>query len=286
MSVDPALAENAAMGQHRVWRDTECGLELQRGRHVKTYELISHFHDEYQFMTVENGAREISFGRDRRVFGRNLLIIVNPGVTHSTGCIGEFGSSFRTMHVPVRMLSEAIDGLGVKVGREPLFPVELENLGISRHFSRLHAAYETMVDPLQKEEEMINFVDMLVDQCRFGRGRQRRDGLDNVALHRVRDYIEANFARAITLDELAAVAGTSKFHFIRGFAKSVQMPPHAYHIRVRLKYGKRLLAEGMPIKRVAAATGFVDASHFGRHFLQIVGFTPSSYQRMVVSQAR
>ncbi len=158
------MKHKTSTGHHRVWRDREHGLEFQRGRHVLTYELIPHFHDEYQFMTVESGAREISFGRDRRVFGQDLLIIVNPGVTHSTCCIGDFGSSFRTMHIPASLLSEAIDRLGVRVGCEPLFPVEMENPGISRYFSHLHTAYETMVDPLQKEEYLVNFVDMLLDQ--------------------------------------------------------------------------------------------------------------------------
>ncbi len=40
----------------------------------------------------------------------------------------------------------------------------------------------------------------------------------------------------------------------------------------------------IPIKQVAAATGFTDPSHFGKHFFRLIGFTPRSYQR--ATQAR
>ena len=40
-----------------------------------------------------------------------------------------------------------------------------------------------------------------------------------------------------------------------------------------------LLAGGMPPAEAAAAAGFADQAHLGRHFKRIVGVPPGAYQR-------
>jgi AraC-like DNA-binding protein len=265
---------------HRIWRRDENGLELQRGRRVLSYQLVPHFHDEYQLMFVHEGSREIRFGRDSRVFGAGALTVVNPGESHSTQCGGELGSSFRTMHLPVAFLMDAIDALGKHTASEPLFRFEIPGPSTARSFLTAHLACEVRLDSLRADDLLVDFVSNLIDNSELqGRRPQSRSVDREVRL--AREYIDGHFARELTLDELAAAAGISKFHLVRKFKRAMRMPPHAYQIRIRLKYAKHLLAQGMPIKKVAAEVGFVDASHLGRWFRQIVGFTPAYYQRMV-----
>ena len=66
------------------------------------------------------------------------------------------------------------------------------------------------------------------------RERVRDDrGLHIVAT--VRDYLEEEHARAISLAELASLVGVSAFHLSRVFRRTVGLPPYAYlsHVRVR-----------------------------------------------------
>ena len=265
---------------HRIWRRDENGLELQRGRRVSSYQLVPHFHDEYQLMFVHEGSREIRFGRDSRVFGAGALTVVNPGEAHSTRCGGELGSSFRTMHLPVAFLMEAVDTLGKHTASEPLFRFEVPGPSTARSFLMAHLACEFRHDSLRADDLLVDFVSNLIDNSEL-QGRPPRGRFVDREVRLAREYIDGHFAREFTLDELAAAAGISKFHLVRKFKRAMRMPPHAYQIRIRLKYAKHLLAQGMPIKKVAAEAGFADASHLGRWFRQIVGFTPAYYQRMV-----
>jgi AraC-like DNA-binding protein len=265
---------------HRIWRRDENGLELQRGRHVSSYQLVPHFHDEYQLMFVLEGSREIRFGRDSRVFGADTLTVVNPGEAHSTRCGGELGSSFRTMHIPVAFLKDAVEALGKHTVEEPLFRFEVPGPSIARSFLAAHFACEFQDDPLRADDLLVDFVSNLIDNNELQGRTARHLSLDR-EVKLARDYIDSYFARELTLDEIAAAAGISKFHLVRKFKRAMRMPPHAYQIRIRLKHAKHLLALGVPIKQVAAAAGFADASHFGRWFRQIVGFTPAYYQRMI-----
>jgi AraC-like DNA-binding protein len=265
---------------HKVWRRDKNGLELQSGRRVSSYQLDQHFHDEYQFMLVHEGSREIRFGRDNRIFGAGALTVVNPGDAHSTRCGGELGSSFRTMLVPVAFLKHAAEALGKRTGSEPRFRFEVSGRSAARAFLAAHLACEQRHDSLQAEDHLVDFVSSLVDDSEL-HGRIPRGSSADREVKLAREYIDSHFARDLTLDELAVAAGISKFHLLRKFKRATRLPPHAYQIRVRLNFAKLLLSQGMPIKKVAAEVGFADASHLGRWFRQIIGFTPAHYQRMV-----
>jgi AraC-like DNA-binding protein len=99
------------------------------------------------------------------------------------------------------------------------------------------------------------------------------------SLTRARDFIHSHLGERRSLDEMAAVACMSKFHFVREFTRVFGTPPLAYRNAQRINEACRLLAAGRPIKVIAADLGFTDQSHFGRVFRRSVGLTPAAYQR-------
>ena len=110
-----------------------------------------------------------------------------------------------------------------------------------------------------------------------------RGGLAPVALRRVRDYIEAHLAEAISLHDLAAVAGLSTFHFARAFRQSTGQPPAAYVREARLARGRALLADPAlahhAITEIATAVGYTTASAFSVAFRRAYGITPREARR-------
>ena len=86
---------------------------------------------------------------------------------------------------------------------------------------------------------------------------------------------------ALTLDELAEVAGLSKYHFLRQFSQVVGMTPGAYLRTLRLCHAARKLrTTDMPILEVALSVGFADHPSFSRAFARHMGMTPSEYQKL------
>jgi AraC-like DNA-binding protein len=85
----------------------------------------------------------------------------------------------------------------------------------------------------------------------------------------------------VTLDELAEVAGLSKYHFLRQFSQVVGMTPGAYLRTLRLCHAARKLrTTEMPILEVALSVGFADHPSFSRAFARHMGMTPSEYQKL------
>ncbi|HEX8556110.1 MAG TPA: AraC family transcriptional regulator [Sphingomonas sp.] len=83
-----------------------------------------------------------------------------------------------------------------------------------------------------------------------------------------------------SVDSLAAVAGMSRSTFIRHFRRVMRMSPLEYVQRVRLDEAKAILGStDLPIKTVAANTGFASRSHFSRLFRAAYGSDPSTYRQ-------
>ena len=109
---------------------------------------------------------------------------------------------------------------------------------------------------------------------------RRASTLSRAQLDAVRDLISARFAEPLTLDELAAEAGISKFHFARLFRQSTGITPHVSVLQVRLEAACRLLTDtDLKIKQIAARTGFQTVTSFGAAFRRQHGVTPSAYRR-------
>jgi AraC-like DNA-binding protein/transcriptional regulator with XRE-family HTH domain len=98
-------------------------------------------------------------------------------------------------------------------------------------------------------------------------------------VRRVKAHIDECYARKVSLDELAALAGVGRFQLARTFAAEVGFPPHAYQVLVRIEHAKRALLDGERPAEVATAVGFVDQSHLHRHFRRIEGVTPAAFVR-------
>jgi AraC family transcriptional regulator len=100
------------------------------------------------------------------------------------------------------------------------------------------------------------------------------------AVRRALDYIEDRPNGRISLDELAAAAGLSRFHFSRVFRKQVGMSPAAYVEHSRLERAKAMIRLGqLPLADIAYVLGFADQSHFSRRFRRHEGCSPSAFAR-------
>src|ERR1700732_3286890 len=96
-------------------------------------------------------------------------------------------------------------------------------------------------------------------------------------MKKVKEYLDVYYSQDITLGNLAAIAQLSPYNMLRTFRSSIGLTPHSYLIQIRIEEGKRLLRMGNSISDVSASTGFVDQSHFTRHFKRIMGVTPGQY---------
>ncbi len=100
-------------------------------------------------------------------------------------------------------------------------------------------------------------------------------------IHCVQDYIEAHLADSLTLEELAIVAGFSKYHFHRIFKGIVHESLLHYVNRIKLERAAGALVHRpeLTVTDIAYHFGFTDSAVFSRTFKDYFRVTPSAYRR-------
>jgi AraC-like DNA-binding protein len=115
-------------------------------------------------------------------------------------------------------------------------------------------------------------------------GKPRKAGPDAVRDRRraveTALWIDANSHREIDLEDAAAQAGISPFHFLRLFSDVLGVTPHQYLVRSRLRHAARRLADDdSPITDIAYDVGFGDLSNFVRTFHRAAGASPLRFRQ-------
>jgi AraC family transcriptional regulator len=124
----------------------------------------------------------------------------------------------------------------------------------------------------------VHLIRHLLAPRRLARGR---DGtLPRGRLRAVVEYIEEHLDASPTLEQMAAVAGLSAYHFARQFKAATGLPPHQFAIARRVERAKELLQAGteLSLAEVATDAGFSDQSQFTHHFKRVVGVTPGRFR--------
>jgi len=90
-------------------------------------------------------------------------------------------------------------------------------------------------------------------------------------------YIENNYEKRITVEELSKYVNISKYHFIRLFKKCTNHTPNKYINIIRINEACEFLNAGMSVKETAVKCGFESANYFTECFKQIRKVTPTEY---------
>lgn len=91
--------------------------------------------------------------------------------------------------------------------------------------------------------------------------------------------IEAQAGLRLPVEELAAEAAVSPFHFLRVFEQVVGATPGQYMLRMRLRRAAvRLRCCDDTIAAIALDCGFEDLSTFNRQFRRATGLTPGAFR--------
>ncbi len=106
-----------------------------------------------------------------------------------------------------------------------------------------------------------------------------RGALDPGRLHRVRDFIETNLGKNLTIEALANEACLSPFHFARAFKAATGMAPHRYLTNRRIEKARFWISEGqLSLAEIAFRCGFSSQASFTKWFKRLVGATPGEYR--------
>ena len=103
----------------------------------------------------------------------------------------------------------------------------------------------------------------------------------NTSIEQSVRFMEKHLTENVSLDEISAHVGLSKYYFNRLFRRYMGMTPHQYFLNMRVQYAKKLLMTTHDsIENVAEKCGFDSPSNFIRLFRQHTGMTPAAFRKI------
>jgi AraC-like DNA-binding protein len=99
-------------------------------------------------------------------------------------------------------------------------------------------------------------------------------------------FIETHFEQQITLDDMAAAAGISKFYFSREFKEQTGLAPGVFLRGYRVvRAMDSLLGSTERIGEIGYAAGYQNAAAFSRAFRKVTGSTPYLFRMTRLTRA-
>lgn len=95
---------------------------------------------------------------------------------------------------------------------------------------------------------------------------------------KVREYLDENYHKDITLDEMAEMVKINPTYLSMLFKEQVGTTYIKYLTNVRLEKAKKLLNEGYKVKDVSEMVGYHNSRHFSELFKKTVGLTPDQFK--------
>ena len=142
----------------------------------------------------------------------------------------------------------------------------------------LYMADHSDASPLHLTGLLFLFVDLLIRSSstrRALRGVQLKDFYIQEAIN----YMEHNYQRELSVEELADVCKLNRSYFSKLFRDSMGCPPQEFLIRLRLAKAADLMkGTGNSIGAIAARCGYPNQLHFSRAFRKRYGLSPREWR--------
>jgi len=266
----------------KFWVDRDLGGVSLLFTEFRTVSFPRHVHDEFVIAVTEEGAgRCVTRGVSDIGTSRSIMVF-NPGEPHAGGVTGGMIWRYRGLYVTDAAFRDICENISERPAAAPYFRDSVvQDTRLADLLVRAHLALEARGARLARESLFLAGIASLLKRHGRPPPPSPKAGREHGPVRRALDFMQANLASDLSMNELAACAGLSPFHFIRCFRRATGLPPHAYLTQLRLDHARHLLGRGKSPAEVALAAGFYDQSHLIRHFKRTYGITPGQYAAAV-----
>lgn len=267
------------------------GVRIHHNRETDSYPI--HWHTAMEIIMPYENIYTVEIGNDKIVLSEGDIIIIPPGELHtliapesgsrmimqidySLMCnLKGMDSLLHTLHPYVVIRKSNNDELRDELAetlRDYMLEIESEYFGKAQyHEARIYSLMISFFVDLGRETSN--------QERQFGNFTTNKQHEYVQKFMNVCNYINEHCTEDVTVDELADIAGFSKFHFARLFKQFTNVSYYDYLTRKRIEHAETLLiTPDVSITEVAMQSGFNSLSTFNRVFKNLKNCTPSEYK--------
>lgn len=222
--------------------------------------------NNYEFLYTTDGCGIVEIGGNEYTCTPGSAILIDCRKYHYLHTYPGCTWSYKHMHFTVA------DGLDYLVTKAVTFASKLESAEKYVDIIMEQLLYNQLNAPYLINKHIF---DMLTEMATYELVAQNNTMSNKMDI--VAKYIQKNYSKNITIEELSGMIYVSPFHFSRQFKTHFGESPYQYIMRVRINKAKILLLQNRDIDFIVEACGFGTPSNFYRRFKTATGATPTKF---------
>ena len=280
-------------------------LPISKSSPLKTrffdYEHFSyplHFHSEYEIIYIKEGTGTRFLGNSITKFQAGDILLIGSNLPHFMKSDDAYHSGNADLRVKGTIIQFEKEFMYSAINHYSHF-VKIKNLfqesqrGIyftASSFPKLQDLIERI--PLENGlNQMMLFLEILKEMSET-ENRQTISTTDFVnetiydtaRIDKIMSFLNKNYTRHISLEEIASFAAMNASAFCRYFKSKTGKSFKNYILDMRIGYAcKLLLMEDISISQLSSQCGFETISHFNKTFKKNTGYVPSQYRKTMLS---
>ena len=252
-------------------------IKREKGRNAVLY----NWHENIELICVEEGSGFVVIDEEHLAVKKGDVVVINPNRLHGF-CTTDSGLCYDCLIVDRAFFIANFFDSNNFVFNSKICDDELVRLISS--FKKYH--YSTSLEEPMRIQHMRSVIlQIALIICEKYAAFDRNPPEESHSLFCIKQaigYIRAEGYRDVSLDEIAAFAGLSKYYFSREFRRITGQSFVSYLNSMRCEKARELLLEyEVSIGEVGERCGFCNQSYFTRTFKRYAGITPCEYRKSV-----
>lgn len=247
-----------------------------------------HFHPEYEIVYIEGASGTRHIGEHISSYQNSDLVLIGSNIPHLNF---DYGVKSDYRKVVVHLKKDFVES---HINLLPEFKTLKKVFQHSKHGIAFNGnqrakigeklfALETL-QPFEQYIKVMEVLKMLSEMQTYTLlheqvYRIKYNERDQGRLRAIYTFVDKNYHRKISLDEVAQVSNMTKEAFCRYFKKVSSYTFIEFLNRYRISHAKRLLMSGESVSSACFQTGFESLSYFNRTFKKIINENPRDFRK-------
>jgi AraC-like DNA-binding protein len=256
-----------------------------------------HFHSEYEIIYIKEGTGTRFLGNSITKFEAGDILLIGSNLPHFMksdemyhsgntdlrvkGTIIQFEKEFMYSainHYPhfikiKNLFQESQRGIYFAASRFPNLQYLLEKIPLENGLNQMMLFLEILKEMAETENRQTISTTDFVNETIY----------DTARIDKIISYLNKNYTRNVSLDEIASFAAMNSSAFCRYFKSKTGKSFKNYILDMRIGFAcKLLLMEDISISQLSSQCGFDTLSHFNKTFKKNTGYVPSQYRKSLL----
>ena len=254
-----------------------------------TWERVPHFHEDIEMVTVTSGTMAYSVNGKVLVLHEGDTIFINSNQIHFSMCVNDNVARYVifVFHPNIISTSPAVEmNYVLPLITNPNIPY-IRFRDINEETEDMHRLLlslpEVRIDAFKVTKILFSIWEILLKRSRLleiGEESEDHSDTNRRAFKSMLFFIQQEYKRTVTLEDIASSANISKSLCNRLFNQYVKESPISYVMHFRAQKAAEYLRFGTdPISKIASMTGFGGASYMSETFKKYYGMSPVRYRK-------